>query len=93
MRRYRIILVFSVVGFLLPVALALATGEGLPRALVSSGGGLVSGEGLQLRATIGQPLAGAVRAELALCSGFMCGPGAPARAAEIYSIYVPAVRQ
>jgi hypothetical protein len=91
MRRYRIVLALSVIASLLPIALALAAGEGLPRAILGSGGGSVSGDGLHLRAAIGQAVVGGVAEQMTLCSGFLCGPGAPARAAELYSIYIPLV--
>ncbi len=62
---------------LLTAGLALAAGELMPRSLVSSGGGLVSEAGYTVHSAIGQPVVGAVTNEATLCSGFLCGPGAP----------------
>jgi hypothetical protein len=69
----------------------LAACEGMPRALVGSGGGAVSGDGLRLRAAIGQPMAGVVENGITLCSGFLCGAGAPADRAEQHTLYLPLV--
>ena len=52
------------------------TGETIPRAVVSSGGGQLQGTGLVLQSTVGQPLSGIVSegvSGLNLCSGFQCG--------------------
>ena len=76
---------------LLFFGVVLAAGEGMPRALVGGGGGALSGDGLRLRAAIGQPLAGAVESGMALCSGFLCGPGASAGRAEQHTLYLPLV--
>ncbi len=55
------------------LALALA-GETIPRSVVGSGGGQLQGTGIQLRSTIGQPVAGLVSSGLTLCSGYNCQP-------------------
>jgi hypothetical protein len=80
-----------ILGLTLSVALALAAGQGPPRALVGSGGGALSGDGLRLRAAIGQPLAGRVENGMTLCSGFLCGPGAPIGEDEEHTISLPLV--
>ncbi len=61
----------------LTAGLVLASGETLPRSLVSSGGGLVSEGGYLTQSALGQPIVGAVENEAVLCSGFFCGEGAP----------------
>jgi hypothetical protein len=47
----------------------------LPRHLLSSGGGLIEGDGLILNSAIGQPVVGTESGgpgEVSLCSGFLC---------------------
>jgi hypothetical protein len=80
---------------LLAAGVALAAGETLPRSLVSSGGGQVSAGGLHLHSAIGQPLVGAVGDGPALCSGFLCGPGAPGASGggEPFFLYLPLVQR
>jgi hypothetical protein len=75
---------------LLTFSLAAASGELLPRSLISGGGGMVSEGGLALRSAIGQPVVGAVENGAALCSGFLCGPGAPVGGGDFY-VYLPLV--
>lgn len=53
-------------------------GVELPRAVLSGGGGTVSGSGLVLSSTVGQPVAGTVEnGTLRQCSGFWCAAAAP----------------
>jgi hypothetical protein len=81
-------LVAVLVLLLVMVGLAAAVGELLPRNLVSGGGGMVSEGGLALHSAIGQPVVGAVENGLALCSGFLCGSGAPVGGSDFY-VYLP----
>lgn len=74
----------------LTFSLVMASGELLPRSLVSGGGGLVSTGGMMLHSAIGQPVVGAVQNGLALCSGFLCGSGAPVGGSDFY-VYLPVV--
>lgn len=76
---------------LISFSLALAAGEILPRSLVGSGGGQVSQSGLALHSAVGQPVVGAVHNNLNLCSGYLCGAGAPPVSGSDYSLYLPAV--
>jgi hypothetical protein len=62
---------------LLLAGVALAAGETIPRSVVSSGGGALSSANIQLRAAVGQPSAGTVSSTTTLCSGLLCGAGAP----------------
>jgi hypothetical protein len=91
MKVNRIASALLVLGLLLPLALTLAAGESPPRLLAGSGGGAVSGDGLRLRAAVGQPVAGAVENGMTLCSGFLCGPGAPIRSIEQHTVHLPLV--
>lgn len=53
-------------------------GVELPRTVLSGGGGTVSGSGLVLSSTVGQPVAGTVEnGMLRQCSGFWCAAAAP----------------
>ena len=65
----------AAVALLALVVTALAAGEQLPRSLVGSGGGRVTTGTVTLRSAIAQPVAGAVRDGVGLCSGFLCGAG------------------
>ena len=76
---------------LLTFSLVAASGELLPRSLVSGGGGMVSEGGLALRSAIGQPVVGAVENGLTLCSGFLCGSGAPPVGGSDFYVYLPVV--
>ena len=67
--------VVLLVGLLVVGTVFAATDASIPHWLVGPGGGIVEGDGLQLRSAIGQPVAGMVSGELSLCSGFLCGPG------------------
>ena len=61
---------------LLLAGLILAdAGPVLPRSLISGGGGLVAGDGLELQSALGQPAAGTVNGNVTLCSGFFCDAG------------------
>jgi hypothetical protein len=47
----------------------------LSRSLLSSGGGIIEGDGLKLNSAIGQPVVGIENGglgEVTLCSGFIC---------------------
>lgn len=88
-RRVIIGLVTVLVVLLLSLGLVLAAGEMLPRSLVSAGGGLVAQSGLNLHSAIGQPAVGAVQNGPTLCSGFLCGPGAPSVNDGGHSLYLP----
>lgn len=72
-----VIVLAGLMALLLSIGVALAAGEILPRSLMGSGGGQISGGGLRLRSAIGQPVAGAVSDSFTLCSGFICGQEAP----------------
>jgi hypothetical protein len=78
---------------LLSIGLALAAGESvIQRDAVGRGGGQVSGGGLSLHSAIGQPVVGAVGEDISLCSGYLCGPGAPAApggAGDVHIVYLP----
>ena len=62
---------------MLGLGIALADGELLSRSLVSSGGSIVSQNGLVLHSATGQPVAGSTENGPVLCSGYWCGSGAP----------------
>lgn len=76
---------------LLTFSLVAASGELLPRSLISGGGGMVSQGGLALHSAIGQPVVGAVENGLTLCSGFLCGSGAPPVGGSDFYVYLPLV--
>lgn len=76
---------------LLTFSLVAASGELLPRSLVSGGGGMVSEGGLALHSAIGQPVVGAVENGVTLCSGFLCGSGAPPVGGSDFYVYLPLV--
>lgn len=88
---YRLVLT-GLVLLLLGLGFAWASGEGLPRDLISAGGGMVSQSGLVLQTAVGQPVAGAVDNGFVLCSGFWCGSGALAAGpAADFQLYLPAI--
>lgn len=68
-------------GLLLALGVAIGTaqgaGEQIRRAATASGGGIVSAGQIRLITSVGQPVAGAVQGQLTLCSGLICGAGAP----------------
>jgi uncharacterized repeat protein (TIGR01451 family) len=70
-------LTIGLVALLVLVGVALAAGESIPRSQIGSGGGEISGGGLGLRTTIGQPFAGTVSNGPTVCSGLLCGPQVP----------------
>ncbi len=76
---------------LLTFSVVFASGELLPRNLVSSGGGSVAQNGIVLRGAIGQPAMGAVQNGQILCSGFLCAPGAPPVSGAQHPLYLPLV--
>lgn len=73
--RYGLMLMLAA---LLLASTAFAAGERITRSALTSGGGTLSSAGVQLRAAVGQPLAGTVSGATRLCSGALCGAGAPA---------------
>lgn len=86
-------LIVLITVFLLSLGMALAVGEQLPRSLISSGGGIVSQEGMNLHSATGQPAAGTVQNELLLCSGYWCNRGVSATDPPIehpFDLYLPA---
>lgn len=87
----RVLVVVLITAVLLSVGLAAAVGELLPRSLVSSGGGVVNQSGAGLHSAIGQPVVGAVQNGLTLCSGFLCGAGAPPVTEADFFVYLPLV--
>lgn len=74
---------------LLMTGLVWAGGDGMPRSLVSSGGGLVSQGGINLETAVGQPVVGAVANGAVLCSGYWCGADAPPITGGMYALYLP----
>jgi hypothetical protein len=88
-QRRQVTLVAVLVLLLVMVGLAVAVGELLPRSLVSGGGGMVSEGGLALQSAIGQPVVGAVQNGVTLCSGFLCGSGAPPVGGSNFYVYLP----
>jgi hypothetical protein len=73
------------------LGVALASGEQLPRQVIDSGGGQISGGEVRLHSVIGQPVAGPVSSGgLGLCSGFLCGSTGGA-APGAYGVYLPLV--
>jgi hypothetical protein len=91
MKHGKIASALLILSLLAPAALALAAGETLPRVLVGGGGGPTTGDGLRLRAAIGQPVAGGASSGVSLCSGFLCGPGATAGAPTLPERVITAV--
>ena len=75
-RSRSIAIVLALLALALFVSLLLAAVDpSLPRSLVSSGGGIISGSGLELNSAIGQPVTGIESGgpgEVTLCSGFLC---------------------
>jgi hypothetical protein len=67
----------------------LATGGmELPRLVLSGSGGVASGGGLLLSASLGQPVAGTVEmGPLRHCTGFWCGAAAPPPLPSV--VYLP----
>ncbi len=88
-RKRGVLALAVIVLLLLSLGWAAAGGEMLPRSLVSSGGGMVSGGGLSLETAVGQSVAGAVGNGLTLCAGFYCGGGVEAGGGEM--VYLPVV--
>lgn len=84
-------LILTLAGIILPLSLAFASGELLPRNLIGNGGGAVTQNGIVLRSAIGQPAAGAVQNGQILCSGFLCAPGAPALSGAQRAVHLPLV--
>ncbi len=84
--RLKLTLIGAMVGVLLLTGIALAAGESLPRHVVSGGGNTIQ-NGITLRNTIGQPIAGTVGNGITLCSGFICEQGS----APTHTIYLPLV--
>ena len=80
-----------IMAVILSLSVAFASGELLPRELISNGGGAVTQNGVVLRSAIGQPAAGAVQNNLTLCSGFHCAPGAPSLSGAQRPIHLPLV--
>ncbi len=78
---------------LISISLALAAGESIRLGTVGSGGGQISGGGLRLHSSIGQPAAGAVGDDLGLCSGYFCGPDASSAPSggDDHIVYLPLV--
>lgn len=91
----RLGLVVTFIILLMGLGIVLADGEMLPRSLVSSGGSIVSQNGLVLHSATGQPVAGAAENELVLCSGYWCGSGAPLTEPPIiedsFDLYLPLI--
>lgn len=87
----RIWLILTLAGIILPLSLAFASGELLPRNLIGNGGGAVTQNGIVLHSAIGQPAAGAVQNNLTLCGGFHCAPGAPSLSGAQRPIHLPLV--
>lgn len=87
----RLLWLVAVTAVLLTVSLAAASGELLPRSLISSGGGSVSQNQMVLHSAIGQPAVGAVQNDLTLCSGFLCAAGAPPLSGADTRIYLPLI--
>jgi hypothetical protein len=75
-RNRLIAIILTLLALTLLVGLLLAAFDpSLPRHLVSSGGGLIEGDGLKLNSAIGQPVVGIESGgpgEVSLCSGFLC---------------------
>lgn len=83
-----------IVGILLTGMAVLASGEAVPRYLVSSGGGQISGSSLVLHNAVGQPVVGAVSEEaVTLCSGYWCGAAAPPIEIFTPTIYLPFIQK
>lgn len=84
------LLVITMLLFLM-TGLVWAGGDGLPRSLVSNGGGAVSQGGFSLETAVGQPVVGAVENGALLCSGYWCGADAPPITGGAYALYLPAL--
>jgi hypothetical protein len=88
----------AVLGFalalFLSVGIVLAVDETLERGTVSSGGSEISDGGLTLQSSAGQPVVGAIgNSDLTLCSGLLCGEGAPAVSEPDQALYLPLVQR
>ncbi len=88
----------AVLGFamalFLSVGIVLAVGETLERGTVSSGGSEISGGGLTLQSSAGQPVVGSISgSDVTLCSGLLCGEGAPAVSGPDQELYLPLVQR
>jgi uncharacterized protein YjeT (DUF2065 family) len=88
----------SLVGAALALVLVLggvlAVGEPPLRSTISSGGGEISSGELRLQTSIGQPVVGAVSNETyELCSGLICGSGAPGLNIVLQKVYLPLVEK
>jgi hypothetical protein len=71
---------------------ALAAGERIPRSAMTGGGGTQSTASVQLRAVVGQPIAGASHSTVRLCSGLFCGTSVPDDPdTPVSTLYVPLV--
>jgi hypothetical protein len=74
-KRRTVAFILLAAALLVGVAVVVAQGLRLPRALVAGGGGEVTHDGLRLRWAAGQPAAGSLANGLILCSGYVCAPG------------------
>ncbi len=75
--------------FLLVGGVWASGGVELPRTVLSSGGSEVSGNGLVLSASLGQPVVGTVETgAVRHCSGFWCAAAAPVTPTDS-DIYMP----
>jgi hypothetical protein len=88
----------SLVGAALALVLVLggvlAVGEPPPRSTISSGGGEISSGELRLQTSIGQPVVSTVSNETyELCSGLLCGPGAPGLSLVPQEVYLPVIEK
>jgi hypothetical protein len=88
----------AVLGFalalFLSVGIVLAVDETLERGSVSSGGSEMSGGGLTLQSSAGQPVVGTVgSSDVTVCGGAVCGEGAPALSEPDQELYLPLVQR
>jgi hypothetical protein len=90
-RRWLLSLSGLIVALVVSIGVVQAAGEQLGRSLTSGGGGQASQSGLTLHSAVGQPAIGGASSSINLCSGYLCGPGAPETSAGQERIYLPVV--
>lgn len=76
-RRHSLVAALLLLALTIGLGTAMGAGEQLRRAATVSGGGALSAGATRLHSSIGQPAIGAVRSQVVLCSGLLCGSGAP----------------
>ncbi len=92
--RWALVLTGAALALLLALTVALAAGEQLSRSATPSTSGPISGGGYTMETSVGQPVVAASSSDSnTVCSGILCGSGAPSESGGSSSssgkIYLP----